>query len=202
VFASYLLEGFLDAGLYLSAPASASVLAAGTGDIAGAGARGFGWLLLRWLGDQAAGDERAFFRRLASGGRDADRGIRNLERATGRSWDALLADVSAALILDGSGVEAGEDRLRLLSWDLHDVLAGLVASPDNRAASGAAFSLEPTTLAPETATVAFDVGASTIRYFALRIGPDSPALALGVQTPAGTRVSESSEPQITIVRIQ
>jgi len=202
-FDAYQLGNFLGLRLYLSDPAATPVLAGGgTVDTRDLGARGFGWLLLRWAGERAVGDERTFFRRLAGGGRDADRGLVNLERASGVPWRQLLADAAVALATDGEGPTELADRYRIETWDLRDVFAGLSARAESRALFPRSFPLEPTRLAVETAAVAFDVGASTVRYFELATQPDGPALSLGVLTPAGARLSESSDTQITIVRIQ
>lgn len=75
-FNAYHINNFLNLSLFMFQPASAPTISGvDLGGIGGLQMRGFGWFLLRWLGDQGAGDERVFFRDLVTGGPNGDRGI-------------------------------------------------------------------------------------------------------------------------------
>lgn len=202
-FNSFHISNFFNLSLFMFNPASAPTISGV--DFGGAGGlqmRGFAWALLRWLGDQAAGDERVFFRDLVAGGPNADRGIENIERVSAQSWDDMLASFAVALATDDSGFDEVDSQFQVLTWQLRDVFASLNQNVAARSIFPVPFPLFPTAFAAETGALEFDVGASTIRYFTLSPGLDAPALALGVLTPTGARLSETSEPQITIVRIR
>ncbi len=201
VFDSYQLNNFFNLSLFLSEPGAAPTLsAADPGGLEGRQMRGFGWLLLRWLGDQSGSDPRSLFRNLTAGGRNRDRGIQNLELATGRAWEDLLADLSAAIAADDAGVEELDDRFKILTWQFRDIFAALSQSPTARSSFPVPFPLTATALRFETTALEFDVGASTVRYFALVSGLDSPALAFSLVRPSGAIFNEAARPQVTVVR--
>jgi hypothetical protein len=200
-FDAYQLSNFFNLSLFLSDPAVAPTLAgADPGGVEGRQMRGFGWLMLRWLGDQAGGDPRALFRSLAAGGRNRDRGIQNVERASGRAWEDLLADFSASIAADDAGVDELGDRYRILTWQFRDVFSALSQNPAARSSFPVPFPLSATALGFETSALEFDVGASTVRYFALVSGLDSPALALSLTRPNGNTLNQAVRPQVTVVR--
>jgi hypothetical protein len=200
-FDSYQLNNFFNLSLFLSEPAAAPTLSnADPGGLEGRQMRGFGWLLLRWLGDQSGSDSRSLFRSVAAGGRNRDRGVANLELATGRAWEDLLADLSVAIAADDAGVDELDDRFRILTWQFRDVFAALSQSPTARSSFPVPFPLAATALGFETTALEFDVGASTVRYFALVSGLDSPALALSLLRPSGATFTEAARPQVTVVR--
>ena len=62
------------------------------------------------------------------------------------------------------------------------------------------FPLSATALSFETTALEFNVGASTVRYFALVSGLDSPALAWSLTNPNGGALSREVQPQVTVVR--
>ncbi len=200
-FNAYQINNFFNLSLYMFDPASAPTIS--TFDPAGAGGlqmRGFGWFFLRWLADQGGGDERVFFRDLVRGGPNANRGIENLERSTGRDWVDLLSDFAVALAADDSGIDALPDRFRILTWEFRDILASLNRNPAARSLFPIPFPLQTTSLRTETGAIEFDVRPSTVRYFSFVSGLDAPAVSLALSTPAGGRLSETTEPNITIVR--
>jgi len=200
-FNAFQINNFFNLSLYLFNSAQAPVIS--KVDFGGAGGlqmRGFAWFLLRWLGDHSPGDERVLFKTLDSGGPDAHRGIDNLERATVRSWDEILADFAVAVATDDAGIDGIDDRFQVLTWETRDVFAALHGNAAASAIFPASFPLRPTRLDVETGALDFDVGASTVRFFTLAPGLNAPALALAALTPGGARLSENSEPQITIVR--
>ena len=202
-FNSYQINNFFNLSLYMFGTSAAPTIA--TVDFGGPGGlqmRGFAWFLLRWLSDQAGGDEAAFLRDIVVGGQQLDQGIENLERATGRSWDDLMAEFAVAILTDDGDQEGLDDRYRIFTWQYRDVFARLNGNVAARSLFPLPFPLRPLPLRSETAATDFTVGASTVSYFALAQGTDVPALALGAFTPTGGRLSESSEPQITIVRIR
>ncbi len=200
-FNAFHINNYFNLSLYLFDPASAPTVAVvDPGGLGGLQMRGFGWFLLRWLGDHAGGDERAFFRALATGGQNRLRGLANLELATGARWETLMGDFAATMAADDAGVDGLDDRFRVLSWDFRDVFASLSRNPAARALFPAPFPLLATPLAVETAALNFSVRASTVRYFALVSGLDAPALAIALSTPIGTPLAEAGAPQVTIVR--
>ena len=202
-FNAYHINNFLNLSLYMFSPANAPTISGvDFGGLGGLQMRGFAWFLLRWLGDQGGGDERVFFRDVVVGGPNRDRGIENVERVAAQSWDDLLAAFAVAIATDDAGFDDADDRFKVLSWDFRDVFASLNRNVAAGALFPAPFPLLPTPLQSETGALEFDVGASTVRYFTLSSGLEVPALALGVSTPTGARLSETSEPQITIVRIR
>jgi hypothetical protein len=202
-FNSFQINNFFNLSLFMFSPASAPTIAGvDFGGLGGLQMRGFSWFLLRWLADQATAGEEAFLRDIVVGGQNLDRGIENLERATGRFWEDLLADFAVAIVTDGTGQEGLDERFRILTWEQRDVFARLNRNVAAGSLFPLPFPLRAAPLAAETAAFDFNVGASTVSYFTLAPGTDVPALALGVFTPTGDSLSESSEPQITIVRIK
>ncbi|MFV1986917.1 MAG: hypothetical protein ACC682_06530 [Gemmatimonadota bacterium] len=202
-FRSFHVRNFLNASLFLSDPSSAPTIEVDDpGGRAGLQMRGFGWLLLRWLGDQSGGDERALFRQIVTGGRSAARGIANIEQATARPWGELLPEFGATVAADGLGGGRIGERFRILTWESRDVFESLAEDAATGPLFPQASPLRPTRLTPETVALDFDVRASTMRYFTLAPGVTAVALALTASTPAETHLSETSEPQITIVRIR
>jgi len=200
-FNSFQLNNFFNLELYMFDPAgSPTIPAADPGGVGSQQMRGFGWFFLRWLADQTDGDERALFRSLVTGGQRADRGIANIERATGRSWEGLLADFAATIATDGTGLQGLSETHRILTWNFRDVFSSLNRNPTAGSLFPIPFPLQSTSLGFETGALDFDVGASTVRYFTLAGGSDIPATSLAFLTPGGSPLSDSAELQITIVR--
>lgn len=198
---TFLADNFFRLSLFLSDPAGTAALAAeDPGEVEGLQMRGFGWFLLRWLADHSGGDARPFFRALVTGGQNQLRGIENLEQASGRRWEEMQADFAVALAADDTGVEALDTRHRILTWNFRDVFAGLSRTPAFRSRFPTPFPLRPTTLGFETGTLDFVVGTSTVRYFALVSGLDSPALALTLSSSDARSRGETTRPYVTIVR--
>ena len=219
IFDAYLRRNFLNLGLYMLGTAGAPTIP--EADPEGVGSlqmRGFGWFLLRWLADRAGGDERAFFRSVASGGQNHARGIANLERVTGSEWADILAGVSVALALDAAGdAEAGGEAdpdpaaevaeetgvappPDPATWNLRDVFASLDRDVDAPVFPSTGFSLRAERLEFETRVMEIDVGASNVQYFSLASEADAPALSISIRTGSGAAPGETAEPQITIVR--
>lgn len=200
-FNAFQINNFLNLSLYmLDSGAAPTIARADPGGLGGLQMRGFGWFFLRWLGDQAGGDERALYRGIVGGGPDLARGIENIERVTGRDWEELLADFAVALATDDSGIESLPDRFTISSWNFRDVFRSLNGNSAARSLFPLPFPLRATALAFETAAREFDVGASSVRYFALASGLDASGISLGVLTPSGRLLEQDTEPQITIVR--
>ncbi|MGH7540694.1 MAG: hypothetical protein ACRELC_06830, partial [Gemmatimonadota bacterium] len=201
LFEAYHLGNFFNLSLFLSDPAATPVVAAtDPGGVDGLRMRGFGWLLLRWLGDHADGDAQPFLRRLASGGPNQARGVPNVEQAAGRRWDELLSEFAVTVAADDAGVQDLSARYRILTWNFRDVFASLSRDPTARSRFPVPFPLRATPIGFETTAIEFDVGASTVRYFALVSGLDSPAVALTLSSPDGRALDQDARPHVTIVR--
>lgn len=218
-FNAYMLGNFRNLGLYmLGLPGAPTVSTDDLDGVGGLQMRGFGWFLLRRLADQAAGDEQAFVRSVAGGGRNYGRGIANLERVTGREWANILADVSVALALGAGTLDEGtegpteEDSeapragpaagppLAAATWDATDVFRSLNQETDTRPGLPAAVALRAEPLGFETRVLSLDVGPSSVQYFSLASAPGAPGLSLSLETAGGTPAGETAEPLITIVR--
>lgn len=200
-FNTYHFNNFLNLSLYMFDPnASLTTPESELGGINELQVRGFGWFLMRWLADQSAGDERAFFRSLVGGGQNFTRGITNVERVTGLRWHELLSDFAVTLATDDSGIEELSNRFEVATWDFRDVFSSLNQNAAARSFFPVAFPLQATQLSFENGAADINLGASNMRYFALASGINAPALSLSVRTPSGSFLNENTRPQITIVR--
>ncbi|MCG8467745.1 MAG: hypothetical protein MJB57_05970 [Gemmatimonadetes bacterium] len=200
-FNTYQLSNFLNLSFYMFDPSIAPTISpVDPGGVGGLQMRGFGWFMLRWLADQAGGDERAMFRSLVGGGQNFVRGIDNIERVTGREWADVLSAFSVSIAADDSGIDELPSEFEIATWDFRDVFASLSQNTAARSLFPVPFPLQATRLGLETAALDFDVGASGVRYFALASGLDAPALSVSLQRSRGGALNENTEPQITIVR--
>jgi len=200
-FNAFQINNFFNLSLYMFDPANAPTIS--TSDPGGGASlqmRGFAWFFLRWLADHTGGNERALFRQLVSGGQQKARGIENIELATGRRWEDLLSEFAIAVAADDAGITELADTFRVTTWDFRDVFGALNRNPTAGALFPLSFPLRASVLQFETGATDFDVGASTVAYFSLVSGLDAPALSLALSTPGGGELSETAEPQITIVR--
>lgn len=85
--------------------------------------RGAAWAIVRYAADQfAAGNARAFFRRLAAG---PETDITNLVLRAGRPFDEILGGWLIANYTDGLNIPGLNARYTYTSWDLRDVLSGV-----------------------------------------------------------------------------
>ncbi len=110
-------EGLWD---FLSAPATHSPLGATTaGDVSFYGSA---WSLTRWSIDHGTSSEESFLQQLTSSGQS---GVTNLEARSGRTWDDILGRWSLALFAETRGANVLDATLRLPSWDLANLFAGL-----------------------------------------------------------------------------
>lgn len=200
-FNAYQINNFFNLSLYMLDPAHAPTISSfDPGGAQGLQMRGFSWFFLRWLADRTAGSERALFRDLVGGGQNTARGIENIERVTGRRWEDLLSEFAVAVATDDAGIAELADRFRITTWDFRNVFLALNRNPAAGSLFPLSFPLQAAVLEFETGATDFDVGASAVRYFALVSGLDAPALSLALSTPGGSELSETAEPQITIVR--
>ena len=199
-FNSYQINNFFNLSLYMLDPANAPTISSvDPGGAEGLQMRGFAWFFLRWLADGGS-NERILIRDLVGGGPNTVRGIENIERVTGRRWEDLLSEFSVAVATDDAGIDALADRFRVTTWHFRDVFGALNRNPAAGSLFPLSFPLQASVLEFETGAADFDVGASTVRYFALVSGIDAPALSMALSTPGGAGLSETAEPQITIVR--
>ena len=107
-------------------------------------------------------------------------------------WFHVLAGVA--------GIEELPSRFSVSTWNFRDVFASLSQNAAARSLFPVPFPLQATRLVFETGGLEFDVGASSVRYFSLASGLDAPALAVALRKPTGGVLSETTKPQITIVR--
>ncbi|MFW6192033.1 MAG: hypothetical protein ACOC83_00990 [Gemmatimonadota bacterium] len=169
--------------------------------------RGFGWIFLRWLADQEAPDgsgflsgsaEDEFFRSLAQGGPSLLTGIENIESATGKSWEQLIAEFAAALQLDDDGVANVSERETVLTWDLRDVFAGLNDNiPD---AFPEAYPLRVEDPGFVSDTLDFDVQASAQKYVTFDATGSTPRLVVRLLDQADSALPASAAARIVVVR--
>ena len=182
---------------YLSSPTNHSPLGPiAAGDFSFYGS---GWALTRWLVDQDALAEPAFFTAITTSGQS---GVANLEGRTGRSWDEMLAEWSLAMVTDDrAGLVTASPRLRFPAWDLRSIFQGLcdvlgncvtlpgVPSPFTRAfpvqfltLEAGPFSVEYGEIVPGGfATVELVVSAATARQVLELRGYRGAALPAGVR---------------------
>jgi hypothetical protein len=85
---------------------------------------GSGWALTRWIADQYATSEAAFFKALIQ--QDTAYGTYNLEARAGHSWPEMLGDWSLAMMVDDyPGFTPQRVQLTFPSWNLRDIFAGM-----------------------------------------------------------------------------
>ena len=81
------------------------------------------WSLERWANDHFAASESQFLKDFTT---SPVTGVQNLEARTGRPWEEMLGEWSAALYLDDEpGFTSENVRLRLPSWNLPDLWLGM-----------------------------------------------------------------------------
>lgn len=202
LFNTFHIANFFQLSLYMLDPAGARTLSETLpSGFEGLQMRGFAWGFLRWLGDQeGAGDERLLFRRLVDGGPNGERGVRNIERATGKAWEELLADFTATLPLDDAGVENASPRHRIATWNLRDIYEALSQNASSRRRFPLPFPLAFERLGFASAAIDFELNASAAKYFLLHGAREAPPLAVRLGSRGGGPLPEVSVPQITIVR--
>lgn len=186
--------------------------------------RGNAWMFLRWLADRFAppgaegivpgSAEEELFRELSRGGANHLTGIDNVLQAvqtvSGESptWEDLLAEFEAALVLDDNGPASLPPGTQVLTWNLRDLFRALnrqlgTSPPPNPFAQP--FPLQPTAVtmtATAVDTLAFDLNAFTGRYFRLT-SQASPAPDIFVEVFQGSAPNEATPPstvQVTVVR--
>ena len=221
VFNVFHIENFARLAEYWLAPATTQALAlkdpTGTASLK---MRGFGYVFLRWLGDQygpagsggavPGSDEEALFRRIASGGPSLQTGVDDILGAisdvSGQSptWAGLVGDFSIMADVDDIGVQIGRAEQTLPTWDMRDVFQGL---HDNTTGSppGNPFKVQPYPLLVTRSgfaadTSALDVQAATARYFEFSGTGSVPAFTLTLTDPSGAALAASAGAQVTVVR--
>lgn len=201
-FNTFHLNNFARLDLFMRQPTVAPVLAtADPGGAPGLQMRGFSWSLLRWAADrEGTGGEAAFFRALSRGGPSHEAGIDNLEAATGRQWRDLLSDYRLALALDDAGVEGASPDLRITTWDVRSVFAGLAENSSSGSSFPFRFPLAITELPVETTAVDFEARAATAAYFRLQGARDVRPVSLRLTGQSRRRLDDGIEPQLSVVR--
>jgi len=205
LFRSYQFPNFGRLRFFLNDPESTPAIAAV--DPLGAQGlqmRGFAWIFLRWLADQfAAGDGRALFRMLSSGGPGSAVGVANVEAATGQRWEDLISDFALALAADNLSSGGLGVRQQVPSWNLREMYRSLQAKtsrPDIFPPEG--YPLRESTLPLRSAAFEFSVGPSTARYFRLDMPPRSAALSLEITDLSGGAPSPAADVRVLIGRLQ
>lgn len=204
LFNTFELDNFARLEFYMLQPDEAPALATtDPGGIRSLQMRGFAWALLRWLADRVGPTgEAAFFRDLARGGSDQARGVANIEQATGRSWNDILAQFSVSLALDDQAPSGADPAYQLTTWDLPSIFQGLHDNPTSGSRFPLAYPLAVTSLGFETAAVDFEVRSSTSAYFELTADGSQPALAFHLTSQGGGPPPAATSPQIVVVRLR
>ena len=187
VFNTYHLANFRRTGVYLRDPSGTLALGDETsGDPGGVQSlemRGFAWLFLRWLADQATlsgagvlggAAEESLFRDLASGGTTFSRGVANIERVAGPllasdEWRDLISRYARVPLADDAGGSVSAE-MQVTTFNLPDTFAGLHEALPGTQPFTSVYPLEVTRYALDTAparTFDFDVQASATRFFVL-----------------------------------
>lgn len=175
--------------------------------------RGFGYLFMRWLGDQEGpagsgivpgSNEQSLFRSLARGGGQLLAGVDNIESATGRSWPDLIRDFAAAVAADDT-VDTGR-RLQIRTWDLPEVFGQLHQNFEDQGVTDnpfpEEFPLEITDLgSPASATEDVAVQASAARYFRLSAA-EGDTLTLRVTDSGGSALPSGSRVRLLVLRVE
>ncbi len=218
-FNSYQISNFGRVRQYFVNPNSTQAIAeTDPGGFESLEMRGFAWLFVRWLGDQASvntsggllggAEEESVFRQLASGGPQRLRGIANVERAASLSgfsdpeWAELLGQYTAMPAVDDAGV-AGIDPANLLAtWNLTDVYFGLSRNPGSAPAFPELYPLALDRRQFTNFTTNFDVGASTAKYFVLAGAAATPAFTVDLLGNSGRAIPSSARIQVTVLRTQ
>ena len=189
--------------------------------------RGFGYLFVRWLGDQfgPAGSgvlpgsmEQMLFRELSSGGPSFLAGTENVERAVQvvsgqtRTWDELLADFLSMLAVDDNGVAGIDPAKSSLTWNYPGLFGQLsqenFVDPQGNPAPPPAELQNPYPLIPEFVAIntttnmarTLTVNASTGAFFILDSTSATPDLVLQVTTGTGLPLPTGAAAQVTITR--
>lgn len=83
------------------------------------------WSMLRWASDHAGVTEAQFFRDFTI---STVTGSANMEARTGRAWEESLGEWSLAMYLDDlAGFSPQSERVKLASWNLANLWAGMCA---------------------------------------------------------------------------
>ncbi len=220
-FRAYHFDNFRRAAWYASSPEETAALGdtarADPGGIPSLRMRGFAWLFLRWLADQfvaggggppLASGERALFRELSHGGPRHAIGIANVERAVATLgpralWRDLLAQYAAVPVVAGAARVAPAERLRLRSFDLRDIYAGLHSTQDGKTPFAAPYPLRVTNVDLDRSTeqvFALELGASTASYFMLGSEGPHPPISLRLTGSGGGPLPAEARAQMTVIR--
>jgi len=189
--------------------------------------RGFGYLFVRWLGDQfgPAGSgvlpgsmEQMLFRELSTGGPSFLGGTANVERAVQvvsgqtRTWDELLADFLGMLAVDDNGVAGIDPAKSSRTWNYPGLFGQLSQAsfidPQGNPAPPPVELQNPYPLIPDfisinqttNATKSATLDASTGAFFILDSTAATPDLVLEVTTSTGGALPPGAAAQVTIIR--
>lgn len=172
---------------YLENPGGASLVATqGQGSLE---ERGSWWLFFRYLRGRRGSN--VVLTELTQTTRT---GVSNVEAVTDGDWASLVADWSAAIVLDDQGVPV-PDRLQFADLALRETIERLEDG----------WPLSPPVLGGSDFLRSGGLQASSPAYFELRPGPSGgavDAMALGLAGPAGGAPAAGSSLQLTLVRIQ
>lgn len=159
--------------------------------------------------------EAALFLELSRGnpGQPDGRGVRNLVRAleevTGQSiaWEDLLGLFSSMPAVTDTDASPVAPETQIRTWDLRDIFEGLHNANwqgDRPAVFDQPYPLQLTEidLNGGVETVQFEVNASAQRYFLLSGDALTPNATVELSTQAGGTLPASSEPQVTVVRLE
>lgn len=220
IFNTYHLANFRRTGFYLRDPSGTLALgdemSSDPGGVRSLEMRGFAWLFLRWLADQATlsgagflggAAEESLFRDLASGGATFSRGVANIERVAGPllgsdEWRDLISRYALVPLADDAGGSVSAET-QVTTFDLPDTFAGLHEALPATEPFTSAYPLEVTRYALDTAparTFDFDLQASATRFFVLTSAGPHGGVDVTLTTLAGGQVPASVRAQIIVQR--
>lgn len=218
-FSMFHLANFRRAGYYMLDPGRTLALGGVDGNDPGGAAslamRGFSWMLLRWIADQAdpggggilgGPREEALFLDLTSGGAGRARGIENVERVAGPAigvagWRELIARYGLAPLADDADGSPTDDT-QVTSLHLPDIFGGLHEEFPDKEPFEEAYPLRPAAIELDGSrhSFTFELFSSASEYFVVRSGAEHGAVDLVLTAGTGGPIASTVQPQIVIQR--
>jgi len=149
--------------------------------------RGAAWALLRYAADQfAAGNARAFFRRLVAGPKTS---VPNLVQHVGVPFDQIISGWLIANYTDNLGITGLDSRYSYTSWNMRDAIAG---------AAGGSYPLRPNTPGAPFNLPKLQSGSGA--YFLAQRAAGAPVTTFRMQASGGGNVTFDGA-RVYVVRV-